>query len=253
MIKVVILGGGNLAFHLTNTLLKTPSINLIQVYNRSLSKIKYLKGKTLITSNIDELKDADIYIVSVSDNAISELTSKLVLKNKLVVHTSGAANITELQSNSRKGVFYPLQSFSKEKEINFKEVPFCLETAHKLDFELLKKIATLLGSNSYNINSEQRKKLHVAAVFVNNFVNHLYYLGNEICDENNIPFEILKPLIKETSNKIIDLQPFDAQTGPAIRKDSKTINKHLELLNENQQKIYSILTKSIIETYGKKL
>ena len=158
-----------------------------------------------------------------------------------------------LNSKNRKGVFYPLQSFSKEKEINFKEVPFCLETAHKLDFELLKKIATLLGSNSYNINSEQRKKLHVAAVFVNNFVNHLYYLGNEICDENNIPFEILKPLIKETSNKIIDLQPFDAQTGPAIRKDSKTINKHLELLNENQQKIYSILTKSIIETYGKKL
>ncbi|WP_298366611.1 Rossmann-like and DUF2520 domain-containing protein [uncultured Lutibacter sp.] len=253
MIKVVILGGGNLAFHLTNTMLKTSSINLVQVYNRSLSKIKYLKGKTLITNNIDELKDADIYIVSVSDNAISELTSKLVLKNKLVVHTSGAANITELQSNSRKGVFYPLQSFSKEKEINFKEVPFCLETENKLDFKLLKKISTLLGSNSYNINSEQRKKLHVAAVFVNNFVNHLYYLGNEICDENNIPFEILKPLIKETSNKIIDLQPFDAQTGPAIRKDSKTINKHLELLNENQQKIYSILTKSIIETYGKKL
>lgn len=253
MIKIVLLGAGNVAFHLTNEILKNEALKLVQVYNRSLEKILYLENKTSITAEISELKEADIYIVCVSDIAISTISKQLNLKEKLVVHTSGAMDISVLNSVTNKGVFYPLQSFSKDKKINFSDVPFCLEADNNKDFELLQKIATSFGSPCYKISSEQRKTLHVAAVFVNNFVNHLYVLGNEICNTNNITFEILKPLINETSNKIKDLQPIKAQTGPAQRGDVNTIETHLTLLTKNQQKIYTLLTKSIRNLNGKKL
>ena len=253
MIKVVILGGGNVAYHLTKQLLNNNSVKLVQVYNRNLKNIEYLKNKTSITTKITELKDADIYIIAVSDNAISELSSKLNFQNKLVVHTSGSTDLNELKSNSNKGVLYPLQSFSKESNLNFLEIPICIETENAKDFVLLEKLAKLISNNCYKINSEQRKYLHVAAVFVNNFVNHLYHLGNEICEENRIPFKILQPLIKETANKLVELSPYEAQTGPAKRNDSKTIEKHKTLLTTKQQEIYTLLTKSIYKTYGEKL
>lgn len=253
MIKVVLLGAGNVAYHLTKSLLKSTFIELVQVYNRDLKKIDYLKTKTSITASISELKYADVYIICISDNVISEFSKQLNFKGKLVVHTSGAMDLSALNTISNKGVFYPLQSFSKEKEIDFSKVPFCLETENVKDFKLLQKITNELGSPSYSVNSEQRKHLHVAAVFVNNFVNHLYHLGNKICDSQNIPFELLTPLISETASKIASLTPFEAQTGPAKRTDTETIETHLSLLTNNQQKIYKLLTQSITNTYGKKL
>lgn len=253
MIKVILLGGGNLAFHLTTCLLDAKNIELVQVYNRSITKIEYLKNKTLITNNLDELKEADIYIIAVADDAISKISAQLNVKNKLVVHTSGAANLNELKSISYKGVFYPLQTFSKDKKIDFSSIPICIEADSKSNLLLLEKLAKTISKSCYYINSEQRKKLHVAAVFVNNFVNHLYYIGNEICDKNNIPFEILLPIIKETAVKIESLSPFEAQTGPAKRNDLKTIKNHKTILTKHQKEIYTLLTKSIYATYGKKL
>ena len=138
-----------------------------------------------------------------------------------------------------------LQTFSKDKTIDFSEVPFCLEAENEKDYQLLVKLAKSIGKKTYNVNSEQRKALHVAAVFVNNFTNHLYKIGNDICKENNVPFEILQPLIKETAAKIEELSPEKSQTGPAIRNDKKTIKNHLDLLNKEQEIIYKILTKSI--------
>jgi len=253
MIKIVLLGAGNLAYHLTNCLLNNKAIQVVQVYNRSLEKINYLKSKTSITNNLSELKDADIYIIAVSDSAILDLSSKLNFKTKLVVHTSGSVAMKELTSNSNKGVFYLLQTFSKEREIDFSTIPICIEASEKKDLELLETLAKSISNNCFLINSEQRKNLHIAAVFVNNFVNHLYHLGNEICNENKVPFEILQPLIQETSNKIAELSPFEAQTGPAKRNDVKTIEKHKAMLTTNQQEIYTLLTKSIYKTYGEKL
>ncbi|SNR33637.1 Rossmann-like and DUF2520 domain-containing protein [Lutibacter flavus] len=253
MIKVVLLGGGNLAFHLTKNLLNNKAVNLIQVYNRSIDKIQYLKSKTAITDNLNALEAADIYVVAVADNAISEVSSKLNFKNKLVVHTSGAANLNELKSKSNKGVFYPLQTFSKENKIDFTSIPICIEAETKTDLDLLEKLAKSIAKKYYLINSEQRKHLHVAAVFVNNFVNHLYHIGNEICEENGIPFEILHPLIEKTSKKIVEIPPLKAQTGPAKRNDTKTIKNHKAILNKQQKEIYNLLTKSIQNTYGKKL
>lgn len=253
MINIVILGGGNVAFHLTNALLKNDAVNVVQVYNRSLEKINIFKNGTSITNNLSELKDADIYILAVSDNAISEISSALNLKNKLVVHTSGSMAMDELKSFSNKGVFYMLQTFSKERKIDFSTVPICIEAETNDDLQLLETLAKLISKNCYRINSNQRKSLHLAAVFVNNFVNHLYHIGHEICEQNKVPFEILLPLILETANKITTLPPLEAQTGPAKRNDTKTIEKHTAMLTKNQQEIYTLLTKSIQNTYGEKL
>jgi len=253
MIKVVILGGGNVAHHLTKYLLKNITVKLIQVYNRSIEKIQHLKSVTSITDNLADLKNADIYIIAVSDNAISSLSSKLNLKDKLVVHTSGSVSMNELQSTSNKGVFYALQSFSKEQEVDFSTIPICIEAESKKDLDLLEILAKSISKKIYHINSNQRKSLHVAAVFVNNFTNHLYHIGNEICEENKIPFKILQPIIQETATKIVTLSPFEAQTGPAKRNDTETIKKHKAMLTANQQEIYTLLTKSIYKTYGEKL
>lgn len=253
MIKVVILGNGNLAFHLTNQLLKNVEVNLVQVYNRSLEKIQYLKSKTSITNNLTDLKEADIYILCVSDAVISSISKQLDFKHKLIVHTSGNTDLFELKSISNKGVFYPLQSFSKDKIIDFSEIPICIEASTKNDLKILETFAKSISNNVYQFNSQQRNKIHLAAVFVNNFVNHLYHIGNEICDKNSIPFEILHPLILETATKIASLKPIDAQTGPAKRNDSITIKKHKAMLTQNQQEIYTLLTKSIYKTYGEKL
>jgi len=253
MIKISIIGGGNVGHHLTAILLKTENVKLVEVYNRTLEKIQYLKNKTSITANLNQLKEADIYIICVADNAIVEVSEKLNFNNKLVVHTSGSVSIEELKCKSNKGVFYLLQSFSKEKIIDFSKVPVCIEAVENSDLKLLETLALAISKNCYFINSEQRKNLHVAAVFVNNFVNHLYFIGNQICEENKVPFDILHPIIKETASKIETLSPFDAQTGPAKRNDTKTLKKHEAMLTKNQKEIYTLLTQSIYNTYGKKL
>ena len=253
MIKVVILGGGNVSYHLTTHLLENKKIELVQIYNRSIEKIVQFKSKTIVTDNLKELKEADIYIITISDDAISNLSSKLNLKGKLVVHTSGNTDLFELKSISSKGVFYPLQSFSKGKIIDFSEIPICIEASTENDLKVLETFAKSISNKVYKLNSKQREKIHLAAVFVNNFVNHLYHIGNEICDKNSIPFEILHPIILETATKITTLKPIDAQTGPAKRNDSITIEKHKAMLTQNQQEIYTLLTKSIYKTYGEKL
>lgn len=227
MISVLIIGKGNVGSHLYNAFFNIDEINVIQISSRTL----------------DNIPKATITIIAVSDDAIAEVSSKI--KNDFVVHTSGSVSINDLKNEHRKGVFYMLQTFSKDKKVNFSEVPFCLEAENEKDYLLLETLAKLVGKKIYPINSEQRKILHVSAVFVNNFTNHLYKIGNDICKEHNVPFEILQPLIKETALKIQELSPEKAQTGPAIRKDKKTIKNHLNLLDKNQQKIYKILTKSI--------
>ncbi|WP_372801192.1 Rossmann-like and DUF2520 domain-containing protein [Lutibacter sp.] len=253
MIKVCILGGGNVAYHLTNILLKTKNIELVQVYNRTFNNIKHLEKFTSVTNSLNQIKEADIYIICISDNCIETISKKLNFKNKLVVHTSGGIGIDELKCQANKGVFYLLQSFSKERAVNFKEIPICYEATLKKDEELLEKLAKSISNHCYKINSNQRKSIHVAAVFVNNFVNHLYHIGNEICKKNKVPFEILWPIIKETAAKIETLTPLEAQTGPAKRNDTKTLKKHQAMLTQNQQEIYTLLTKSIFNTYGEKL
>jgi len=253
MISISIIGAGNVAQHLIKAITKSPNLELRQVYARNPESINNLTDSSKIISDYSDFKDADLYLISVSDDAIATVSSQLLFENKLVAHTSGSVAMEALNDKNRKAGFYPLQTFSKNKDVNFKEIPICLEAQNENDLQLLKKIAENISDVVLEIDSTQRKSLHVSAVFVSNFVNHLYQIGNEICAENNVSFDILKPLISETANKIMLLSPKEAQTGPAKRQDTQTINSHLAFLtNENQKDIYKILTKSIIDD-GKKL
>ncbi len=246
MLKVTVIGSGNVAQHLIKVFLQTKEVSLVQAFARQPKSLLHLLPKEKINNDYNTLQEADVYIISVTDNAINEVSSQLPFKNKLVVHTSGTSSLEVLDSKNRKGVFYPLQTFSKSKEVDFSSIPLCLEAENENDYKTLELLANAISNKVYNISSEQRKSLHVAAVFVSNFVNHMYVIGSEICETNNVPFEVLQPLIQEVANKITTLSPKDAQTGPALRNDTKTIEKHIEFLKDsNYQDIYKLLTQSI--------
>ena len=251
MIKVTLIGSGNVAQHLTSALSASEDVQLFEIYSRNQPDF-YLPSTVRLVRKIDDLTDSDLYIISVSDVAISEVSASLDFTGKLVVHTSGSLPLTALDPKNRRGVFYPLQTFSKQKEVDLKSVPLCLESEVESDYAILETIANSLSDLVYKIDSEQRKALHVAAVFANNFTNHLYQQASIICESSNVPFDILRPLIAETAAKIQTLSPAQAQTGPAKRNDQITIDAHLKFLTDQTQKdIYNLLTNSIRN--GKKL
>lgn len=250
MISVTLIGSGNVGFHLAKAFLNSKEIELKQLYTRNIKDLEFWKNKVSTTSSLSSLINADVTFILVSDDAISEVSKKI--NNSFVVHTSGAKEIDELANTTNKGVFYPLQSFSKNKEVDFSQVPFCIEANDSKDLIMLENLVQILGAKAFHINSEQRKRIHVAAVFANNFTNHMYKIARDICTEHQIPFDIFLPLIEETAKKIYTLSPDDAQTGPAKRNDQKTILNHLNLLNASQKKLYKTITESI-QSYGKKL
>lgn len=254
MIKVVLLGAGKVARHLFDVFKNSDLVIVNQVYNHHPEKLIQFKNDTAVTTDSTKIKnDADIYIISVNDDAISTVASKLSVKKGLIVHTAGAVAINVLANHDNFGVFYPLQSFSAEKAVNFKEIPICIEANSEENLFKIKNLACSVSNLVYEISSEQRRILHVAAVFANNFSNHMFTVANAICKKNKIPFEILKPLIAETFEKINTLPPEQAQTGPAVRNDTATMQQHISYLNSDQQKIYATLSESILKNHGKKL
>ncbi len=254
MIKVILLGAGNVAQHLYTALHKQSAVEVVQCYNRKGVRLHPDQKKDSVINNLNQLEVADIYILAIRDDAIESVSANLPFTNRLVVHTSGSVPMDTISGSNHKGVFYPLQTFSKDKTVNFNTIPFCLEAENEKDLGLLKKMGATLSQKLYEISSEQRNALHVAAVFVNNFTNYLFSVGNDICTENAIPFEILHPLIIETANKIKTIPPGQAQTGPAIRNDHKTLDRHFGFLSDTTQKeLYQTLTKAIQSKYGKKL
>lgn len=246
MVNVVILGAGNVASHLCKAFEGSKEVSVIQVYNRNKSSLHSFSSKINLTTCLLDIKDADVYIIAIADDAIKSFSKSLPLTNKLVVHTSGSKAIDKLANTNRKGVFYPLQTFSKNQDIDFSEIPICLEAENEKDLKLLQKLGNAISKNVQLINSEERSKLHLAAVFVNNFVNYLYQVGSDLLLEDSLSFELLKPLIKETANKLETLNPSESQTGPAKRNDLKTIENHLHLLKDSPYiELYEQLTKSI--------
>lgn len=233
-VSVAIVGQGNVGFHLYHELLKTEDIRVEQFNSREKNS----------------LEDFDVAIIAVTDDAIAEVSK--YIESELVVHTSGSTHINVLKNKNRKGVFYPLQSFTKGKTVDFSKIPICAEARTEKDEKTLGSLASRLRSGFYNIGSEERKYIHVAAVFVNNFTNHMYKTAWDIFGEHHIPFNILRPLIEETIEKIDRLSPDEAQTGPAIRNDQKTIENHLTLLNASQKELYKAITESI-QKNGEKL
>lgn len=252
MIKVVLFGTGNVASHLAKTFINATTIELVQIYSRSKKSLKQFNNIPT-TTNLNNLAKADVYIIAIPDDAIANFSKKIPKLNGLLVHTSGSVSMNSIDKQHTRGVFYPLQTFSKDTWVDFKKIPICIEAEQQQNVYLLEKLAKNISDKVFLINSKQRKSLHVAAVFVNNFTNHLYHIAHEICKEHAVPFEVLAPLIKETASKITNLSPYTAQTGPAKRNDIKTIKAHLALLKQEQQNIYKLLTQSIQQTYGKEL
>ena len=253
-LKIVLIGAGNVGTHLGKKL-HQEGYNIIQIFSRKAKKAKALATniEAESTHQFSKIKkDADLYILAVSDNAIESVAaalSKIIGKNKLVVHTSGATPTLLLKTYFKHyGSFYPLQTFSISRNVNFEKVPMCIDANSYTKKILLTEIAEQLSEKIYHIDDNQRAKLHVAAVFVNNFSNNLFALGEKITQKENLPFEILKPLIEETVLKIQNHSPLEMQTGPAIRNDQNTINRHLKYLQKEFPElveVYQTMTKSI--------
>ncbi|MGY0392669.1 Rossmann-like and DUF2520 domain-containing protein [Bizionia sp. KMM 8389] len=251
MITTTIIGAGNVATHLYKAFTKAENISVTQWYNRDIRKLAMFQSEVDTIDDLTQLKPADIYIIAVSDDAIADISKALPFEDRFVVHTSGSVSVYDLDKKNKRGVFYPLQSFSKDVPIPIETVPICIETIGKKNAPLLKSLGDNLGCQTYKVNSDQRRALHLAAVFVNNFTNQLYRVAHEITESEGVEFDILKPLILETANKVQTISPYLAQTGPAKRNDKKTIKKHLKLLeSEQHQAIYKLLTSSIKKTQG---
>lgn len=244
MISVNILGYGNVGKHLSQALLELSGVELQEVYNRSLPT--EVREDVAFIDTITDLKPADITILTVKDDAIGSVSKAIPYEGNLVVHTSGSMPMSKLDAKNRRGVFYPLQSFSKGSEIDFHTIPICIEAEDKRDLTLLRLLGEKLSKSVQEISSEERKKLHLAATWVNNFTNHIFHLAANYLDENGLSFDLLKPLILETARKIQEIHPSAAQTGPAIRRDSATLQNHLNQMSDPQLKeIYKLLTESI--------
>lgn len=256
--KVVIIGSGNVATHLALAL-QSQGITICQVYSRTISNAEILATKidAPFTSEISEIyRNADVYIYALNDSSFLKILKKFKLpETALHVHTSGSIPMGDFFGYADKyGVLYPLQTFSKNKTVDFEQVPICIEGITPEVEEEILVIAKLLTTKIYFINSEKRKKLHLSAVFACNFSNYMYDVAYDIVMSAGIDFDILKPLILETAYKVQTMTPKEAQTGPAIRFDEKIINKHLALLNrkKNLKEIYRLLSKSINKKHGKK-
>ncbi|MDP4237902.1 MAG: DUF2520 domain-containing protein [Bacteroidota bacterium] len=248
--KVVLIGSGSVATHL-GLALQAKGVIISQVYSRNIKNAETLSEKlntSFITDISDIYKDADIYFYALTDNAFKSILRKIEMPEGIQVHTAGCIPMGEFEGFTTKfGVLYPLQTFSKDKQVDFSQIPICIEAS---DLEVQKKlleIGNLLSNKTYIINSEQRKKIHLAAVFACNFTNYMYDVASKILEDSGFLFEIIQPLIAETAEKIKTMNPYEAQTGPAVRMDKKTISKHLSMLNKRPdlKKIYKILTKNI--------
>jgi predicted short-subunit dehydrogenase-like oxidoreductase (DUF2520 family) len=254
MIRVALMGTGNVAQHLFDAFLEHASIEVVQVIGRNKKALKYFGKSTKTDSNTKFSEKADIYVMAVSDDALPLLANSIIGLNGLVVHTSGSASLEVLPKSIRRGVFYPLQTFTANRKVDFKKIPICIEAESSADLKLLKNFASLLSTQVIAVNSEQRGKLHLAAVFVNNFTNHLYFIGQQLSQDAQIPFNTLLPLIQETANKLGTLTPLEAQTGPARRGDAITIKKQIKQLEKTGFKeLYALMTRSIAKTYGQEL
>lgn len=257
-ISIVSVGAGNLATNLVKAL-HDVGFPVLQVYSHTEQSAAALAAAVCsgYTTDLSELiNNADLYIVSLKDSAFTELLPQIVAGkgNAMFVHTAGSLPMSLWEGYAvRYGVLYPLQTFSKQRQVDWGEIPFFIEASGSEESLLLKYIAATLSEKIYEIDSEQRRSLHLAAVFACNFTNHLYTLASDVVKKYQLPFDVLLPLIDETARKVHELLPEQAQTGPAVRYDENVISKHLEMLADDPHKenIYKLLSESIYNRYRK--
>ena len=246
------IGAGNLATQLALAM-KRNGIRVVQVYNRTPGNGKLLAkklGAAFVPDPSEITGNADLYVLSVSDKAISQVAQMLSVNNHLVIHTSGSVNMDALlPASNRVGVWYPLQTFSKLRRISFRGIPVCVESNQLDDLQLLMELGKTLSGDVHVIDSKQRKIIHMTAVFANNFTNFMYTIAEDLLRRHNIPFDLLKPLILQTAENAECEALFSQQTGPAIREDQAVMNEHLGMLAQHAvyMEIYDLISKSIIK------
>ncbi|PWN68662.1 DUF2520 domain-containing protein [Chryseobacterium phosphatilyticum] len=246
--QTVIIGSGNVAYHMAKAF-TMKGIPLAQIFGRNEKELSTISKEINIPYSTETLKDADLYIICVSDNSVEEVSKIITKKDCLVAHTSGSLPKEALAGEYRKSSFYPLQTFSKSKELEYEKIPFFIETENEEDQKILFDLASQISENVMKSNHEKRKYIHLTAVFACNFVNHLFSRAKEISDSQNIPFHYFLPLIDETVGKIHEIEPKLAQTGPAVRNDIRVLQLHEQLLKDESLDIYKTMNHSIQKMY----
>ena len=240
---------------------KKNGIPILGVYSRNEVEGQAIakKAKTTYFNQLKSIpQSADVYLICVSDDAIKlvvDALPKSIKKLKIVAHTSGSKSIAKTLFNCKNpGVFYPLQTFTKGKRMVYNNIPFCINATNKSTLNTLTNLGKKISTSVQTINDEQRKSIHLSAVMINNFVNHLIFSAQDLLDKKDIDSNILQPLLQETIKKQKALGAYNAQTGPARRLDTKTLEAHLEMLDTNKayKAMYKVISNSIQKTYNKK-
>lgn len=253
--KIIFIGAGNLATQLAKALLNAGH-DIIQVYSRtkaSASVLATIAGGAPTTDLEEIRKDADLYILAVKDSVLGDIIPQICKgrEDRVFVHTAGSMPMNIFQGMAlHYGVFYPMQTFSKNRDVEFAGIPVFIEGNDHLSLQTLHRMGESISNRVYELSTEDRKYLHLAAVFACNFVNHCYTLSSNILSAHHIPFDVMLPLIDETAAKVHDLTPFEAQTGPAVRFDENIIRAQAALLKNNPltKDIYERMSMSIHRT-----
>ena len=253
--NISLIGCGNLAKHLAPAL-ENAGHRITEVYGRRPEQVRKLTERLYdatpkYDTDFSESK-SELFLIAVSDDAIEEVAQKLIVPpQSVVIHTSGSKPVGCLQFvASRTGVFYPVQTFTQGRNLDFSCIPICVESPDRATEALLSELAESISRDVYEISSDQRKILHIAAIFASNFVNHLLGIANFLLEKDGLEYAMVQPLIRETIEKTFKNHPFRVQTGPAARRDISTIKAHLEYLEKDPllQKIYKTLTESIMNS-----
>lgn len=254
--KIAVIGAGNVAWHLAPAL-EDAGHTVTEVYARTLASANKITNRLYEAEPKEDLdfseSKAELFILAVKDLAISEILDALILPEEaILVHTSGSVELGVLNSSSATytGVFYPLQSFSIGGKVEWSDLPILVESEDEAILQKLKKLAKSLTQKVFVVRSKDRKALHIAAVFASNFSNHMIRIAEEIMRRQGLDFEMLKPLIIETISKSLEIGAKNAQTGPAIREDYETLEKHYHFLNYNEEiaEIYRLISQNIIDS-----
>jgi predicted short-subunit dehydrogenase-like oxidoreductase (DUF2520 family) len=248
--SVSIVGAGNVATHLAQEL-QDNGVQVGCVYSRNQESARTLANllRCDAISDLKHIPEKDLVLVCVSDDAISAVLGQIPPVYS-VAYTSGSVEVDHLPQRKNLGVFYPLQTFSKQKKVNIFEVPFLIEATNTEFAQSLFDLAWKLSRKVQFASSEERKHLHLGAVLVNNFTNHIAFLAKEYLDKHQLDFELLKPLMQETFDKLKTTEPLNAQTGPARRNDLQTISEHISMLDGLPREIYEVISRSIQQTYN---
>ena len=248
--NIVFIGAGNVATHLAKALYRAGH-EIVQVYSRTSYAADRLADlfECAATTNIDDVCNyADAYIFAVKDSVLGELSAALArrLPDKLFIHTAGSMGV-EVLGVGRGAVLYPMQTFSRDREVNFADVSVFVEALRQDDLEVVRSLAKDLTEKVYELSGEERRSLHIAAVFCCNFANHCYALSEKVLGRHGIPFDVMLPLVDETARKVHEMSPVKAQTGPAVRWDENVMARHMEMLKDDERMldIYRTMSESI--------